>query len=95
MALQVSVAVWGDVPKVAVVGREHVRPEGVDGEAERSTVPRKPLTPVKVMVEVPEASGSIWAGETASAAMVKSVTLKITSTVCGPAEMLVEFTVTS
>jgi len=50
--------------------RVHVRP-AVEVDV-RLTVPVKPLTGATVMVEVPEAPASIWAGVTALAVIVKS-----------------------
>jgi hypothetical protein len=48
----------------------------VETDTARLTVPVKPLTAVTVIVEVPEAAASIWAGETAPAEIVKSTTWK-------------------
>lgn len=76
VALQESVAVCGEVPKVTLTGRVHVKPAGVEAETVRETVPVRPLRAVSVIVEVPEAPASIWAGDTAPAAIVKSTTWK-------------------
>jgi hypothetical protein len=62
------------VPKVTLAGRVQVRPAGVDTDTDKPTLPVNPLTAVTVMVEVPEAPASIWAGLTAPAAIVKSTT---------------------
>jgi hypothetical protein len=67
-------AVCGEVPKTTFAGRVQVNPAGVDEDTARLTVPVRPLTAVTVMVEVPEAPASIWAGDTAPAAIVKSTT---------------------
>jgi hypothetical protein len=76
--MQVSVEVCGDVPNVTLVGlRVHVRPAGVDAETVKATVPVKPLTAVTVIVEVPDEPASIWAGDTAPAAIVKSTTWNV------------------
>jgi hypothetical protein len=53
-----------------------VRPAGVETDTARFTVPVRPLTAVTVIVEVPEEPASIWAGDTAPAAIVKSTTWK-------------------
>jgi len=55
VALQESVAVCGEVPKVTLAGRLQVRPEGEDGENDRLTVPVNTLAEVTVMVWVIEA----------------------------------------
>jgi hypothetical protein len=52
--LQLRVAVCGDVPKVTLAGRVHVKPAGVDADTERLTVPVSPFTAATVIVEVPE-----------------------------------------
>jgi len=57
------------------MGIEHVRPEGVDGETDRKTVPVNPLTLVKVIVEVPVEPGDSWVELTGPADIVKSVTV--------------------
>ena len=72
--MQDSVAVCGDVPKVTLAGRVHVRPAGVDADTARLTVPVRPLTAVTVIVEAPEPPASICVGDTAPAAIVKSTT---------------------
>jgi hypothetical protein len=74
--LQERVAVWGEVPNVTLAGNVHVNPAGVETETARLTVPVKPFTAVTVMVEVPEEPASIWVGDTAPAAIVKSTTWK-------------------
>ena len=58
------------------MGTVHVRPAGVEAEAARLTVPVNPLTAVTVIVDVPDAPASIWAGDTAPAAILKSTTWK-------------------
>jgi hypothetical protein len=70
------VAVCGEVPKVTLAGRVHVKPAGVEADTARLTVPVRPLTAVTVMVEVPENPARICVGETAPAAIVKSTTWK-------------------
>jgi hypothetical protein len=77
VALQDSVAVCGDVPKVTLAGRVHVKPAGLEAETDRLTVPVKPLSAVTVIVEVPEAPARIWAGLTVPAAIVKSTTTNV------------------
>jgi hypothetical protein len=52
----------------------HVKPAGVDTDTARLTVPVKPFNAVTVIVEVPEDPASIWVGDTAPAAMLKSTT---------------------
>jgi hypothetical protein len=65
--------VWGEVPNVTLVGvRVQVRPDGVEADTERLTVPVKPFSEVRVIVEVPESPGNIWVGLTGPAEMVKS-----------------------
>jgi hypothetical protein len=77
-----NVEVCGEVPNVTLVGvRVQVRPAGVDADAVKATVPVKPLTAVTVIVEVPDAPASIWAGDTAPAAIVKSTTLNVIAAV--------------
>lgn len=66
------------MPKTAVEGREHVRPEGVLGEKESPTVPVNPLRPVRVIVEEPDTLGDFWLGLTGPAEIVKSVTSTVT-----------------
>ena len=79
--LQESVEVCGESPKVTLVGDSvQVRPAGVDAEIVRATVPVKPLTAVTVIVEVPLAPASTWAG-VAPAAMVKSTTVNVIAAV--------------
>jgi len=65
------------VPNVTLAGRVQDRPPGEDTK-DRLTVPVNPLTAVSVIVEVPEAPASIWAGDTAPAAIVKSRTVNVT-----------------
>ena len=65
------------MPKVTLAGRVHVRPEGLDADTARLTVPVKPLSAVTVIVEVPEAPAKICVGDTAPAAIVKSTTTKV------------------
>ncbi len=92
-AVQDSVAVWGDAPKVTLAGRVQVSP----GEAEnvRVTVPVKPFSAVRVMVEVPGDPADIWGlGDTAPAAMLKSVTCQVIVTVL-TMDPLVPVTVTA
>ena len=80
--VQLRVEVCGEVPKVTLVGvRVHVRPAGVDAETVNATVPVRPLTAVTAIVEVPDAPASIWAGDTAPAAIVKSTTVKVMAAV--------------
>ena len=80
--MQLRVEVCGEVPNVTLVGvRVHVRPAGVDAETVRATVPVRPLSAVTVIVEVPDAPASIWVGDTAPAAIVKSTTLKLIAAV--------------
>ena len=81
VALQLRVALCGEVPKVTLAGRVQVSPVGVDAETARLTVPVKPLTAVTVIVEVPEAPARIWAGDTVPAAIVKSTTTKVIAAV--------------
>jgi len=80
------------VPNVTLAGRVQVRPPGEDTK-DRLTVPVNPLTAVSVIVEVPEAPASIWAGDTAPAAIVKSRTVNVT-VVTWVADPLVPVTVT-
>ena len=76
------VEVCGDVPNVTLVGDSvQVRPAGVEAETVKATVPVRPLTAVTVIVDVPEAPASIWAGETTPAAIVKSTTVKVIAAV--------------
>jgi hypothetical protein len=70
------VAVCGDAPKVTLAGKVQVRPAGVETDTAKLTVPVRPLTAATVIVEVPEAAASIWAGETVPAAIEKSTTWK-------------------
>jgi len=60
VALQLKVAVCGEVPKVTLVGASvHDRPAGVDAETARFTVPVKPFSAVTVIVDVPEDPANI------------------------------------
>ena len=77
VALQESVAVCGEVPKVTLAGRVQVSPAGVEAEAARFTVPVKPFRAVTVIVDVPDAPARIWAGDTAPAAIEKSTTTNV------------------
>ena len=43
-------AVLGEVPNATLEAKVQVRPEGVEADADRSTVPVKPLTAISVMV---------------------------------------------
>jgi len=61
---------------VTLAGNVHVRPAGVEADTARLTVPVRPFTAVTVIVEVPEEPASIWVGDTAPAAIVKSTTWK-------------------
>ena len=76
--------VCGEVPNVTLVGlKVHVRPAGVETDADSATVPVRPLTAVTVTVDVPEDPARIWAGPDAPAAIVKSTTLNVmTAVVC-------------
>ena len=42
--------VWGDVPKVTALIVEQVRPEGVEAETVKVTVPANPFSAVTVIV---------------------------------------------
>ena len=75
LELQLRVGVCGEVPKVTLAGSVQIRPPGEDTK-DSVTVPVNPLTAETVIVEVPEVPASIWAGDTALAAMVKSTTWK-------------------
>ena len=80
--MQLRFEVCGESPKVTLVGeRAHVRPAGVEAETVRATVPVKPLSAVTVIVEDPEPPASIWAGDTAPAAIEKSTTVKVIAAV--------------
>jgi hypothetical protein len=52
-ALQDSVAVWGEVPRITLAAKVQVRPDGEDGDTERLTVPVNPFRAVTVIVCVP------------------------------------------
>ena len=76
-----SVEICGEVPNVTLVGdRVQVSPAGVEAETVKLTVPVRPLTAVTVIVEVPVAPASTWAG-VAPAAIVKSTTVKVIAAV--------------
>jgi hypothetical protein len=87
------VAVCGEAPNVTLEARLQIRPAGEDSD-DSVTVPVNPLTAVTVIVEEPEAPASIWAGDTALAAIVKSVTWNVTVTVTGVRVPLVPVTTT-
>jgi hypothetical protein len=53
------------------VNGEQVRPAGVEEDTVRPTLPLKPVSPVTVIVDVPELPAKIWAGDTAPAVTVK------------------------
>jgi len=57
---------------MALAGGIHVRPEGVEAEKDRSTVPVKLFTAVRVMLEAPEEPARSCDGDTAPALIVKS-----------------------
>lgn len=80
LELQLRVAVCGDVPKVTLAGSVQVRPP-VEDTKDRETTPVNPLIPVTVTVEAPDEPTSIWAGDTALAAIVKSTTWKVMAAV--------------
>jgi len=71
------VAVCGEVPKVTLAGSVHVAVlDGTDATCARLTVPVKPFSAVRVIVEDPDVVVEVTVlGE---AAMVKSVTVKVT-----------------
>jgi hypothetical protein len=76
------VAVCGDVPKVTLAGKVHVKPAGVETDTAKLTVPVNPFSAVTVIVEVPEEPARICDGVTAPAAMLKSACgVKVTLTV--------------
>jgi hypothetical protein len=80
--VQLAVDVCGDVPNVTLVGlKVHVRPAGVDTDADNPTLPVSPLTAVTVTVDVPADPARIWAGLDAPAAIVKSTTLNVMAAV--------------
>jgi hypothetical protein len=90
-----SVEVCGEVPKVTLVGvRVQVRPEGVEAETVRATVPVRPLSAVTVIVEVPEPPASIWAGVTVPGEIEKSTTTKVIAAVVCDSVPSVPVTVT-
>jgi len=65
---------------VTLAGRVQVRPAGEETE-DIVTVPVNPLSAVTVIVDVPEEPASIWAGDAALAAIVKSVTWNVIAAV--------------
>ena len=68
MALHVRTEVVGEGGRVSLVrDSEHVRPEGVDGGADKATIPVKPLSPVSVIVELPRDPGMMEEGVTGPA----------------------------
>jgi hypothetical protein len=93
-AVQESVAVCGDVPNATLAGRVQVRPEGVEEDMARFTVPVNPLRAVTVMVDVPDEPELMLEGETGPADMLKSVTWKSTSPVTWVADVPAPVTVT-
>ncbi len=50
MAVQDSVVVMGEPPKVTLAGEGHVKPAGEDADTVKLTVPVKPFTAVTVIV---------------------------------------------
>ncbi len=93
-AVQERVAVWGDVPRVTLAGKVHVKPEGVEVDTERFTVPVNPLRAVTVMADVPDEPELMLEGETGPADMLKSVTWKSIEAVWWVADVPVPVTVT-
>jgi hypothetical protein len=71
LAEQLKVAVCGEAPNVTLGARLQIKPAGLESD-DSVTVPVNPFTAVTVIVDVPDAPASIWAGETALAAIVKS-----------------------
>ena len=95
VAVQESVAVCGELPKVRLAWlRVHVSPAGVEADAERLTVPVKPFSAVTVIVEVPEEPELMLDGLTGPTAMLKSVTWKRMSLVVCESVPLVPVTLT-
>jgi len=94
VALQESVAVCDELPKVTLAGRVQVRPEGDDGENDRLTVPVKLLTAVTVMVWVIELPLVPLTVTGEDGAMVKSTTWKRIEAVSWDSVPLVPVTVT-
>ena len=76
-AVQLRVAVCGEVPKVTLAGSVHVSPAGVEADTARLIVPVRPLSAVTVIVEVPELPGVMVAGDTGPAAIEKSTTTNV------------------
>jgi len=66
------VAVCGVLPKVTGPSDPHVRPEGVDAETARDTMPVKLFRAFTVIVEVPDAAARICVGLTGPAETEKS-----------------------
>jgi hypothetical protein len=91
--VQLRVALCGEVPKVTLAGSVQLRPPGEDRK-DSPTTPVNPLRPVTVIVEVPEAPTSIWAGDTAPAAIVKSTTWNVIAAVVWDSVPSVPVTVT-
>jgi hypothetical protein len=79
---------------VTLVGaRVHVRPAGVDADTVNPTVPVRPFRAVTVIVEVPVAPASTWAG-VAPALIVKSTTTNVMAAVVCDSVPSVPVTVT-
>ena len=57
---------------MTLVGRVHVKPDGVDADTERLTVPVKAFRAFRVIVDVPEPPARIWLGLTVPVEMLKS-----------------------
>ncbi len=94
MELHIRVAVEGEGGSVTLPGviAPQERPAG-RGASDSDTLPLKPLTPVTVMIEVPEDPTNIC--ETELAATVKSVMWNvIAEVVCASGSGLVPLTVT-
>jgi hypothetical protein len=81
LAEQLKVAACDEAPNVTLEARLQIKPAGLESE-DSVTVPVKAFTAVKVIVDVPDAPASIWAGVTALAAIVKSTTWNV----IGPVE---------
>jgi len=83
---------------MTLAGVVHVRPEGAEAETDRTTVPVKLFTAVRVMLEVPEEPTRICDGETAPALIVKSgisATWNVISAVVWERVLLAPVTVTT
>ena len=94
--VQDSTAFAGEGGKITLETIVHVRPTGAEAETERDTVPAKPLSPVRVIVEVAGEPPRTWEGETALADIVKSVpvpTVNVTAAWC-TSEPIVAVTIT-